>query len=86
MLYWITKTVEAFTVFVVFIFWWALSYSLLKALADSMLNRLIARFKPSSEDIKTVPFWKGIFKFSLLYPVGIGFVTFVFYLCYFLQG
>lgn len=81
----ILKITEAFTVFVVFFFWWSLSYALLKVLLDSMLNRLISIKAPTSEDIKTKPFWKRLRTFTTLYPVGVGIITFVFYLWYFLS-
>lgn len=85
MISWILGITEAFTVFVVFFFWWSISYALLKSLFDSMLNRLISRMMPAPQDIETDPFWKRMFTFSMLYPIGIGLITFLFYLCYFLS-
>ena len=85
MISWILGITEAFTVFVVFFFWWSISYALLKSLFDSMLNRLISIKAPTSEDIETKPFWKRLRTFATLYPVGVGIITFVFYLWYFLS-
>lgn len=80
-LYGISKIVEAVTVFVVFLFWWAISYSVLKALIDSIMRRVIAKYQPN--DSSKTGFWNYVYHFTVWYPVIIGTLLFLFYACYF---
>ena len=83
MFYWVGKITEASAVFIVFFFWWAFSYSLLRVLIDSCIDRLVDLYAPDEQAKVDDPFWRRVFRFHKLYPLSIGVATFLFYLYHF---
>lgn len=85
MLYWVGKINEAATVFIVFFFWWAFSYSLLRVLIDSFIDRLVDLHQPDEQANADDPFWRRMVRFHRLYTLSLGVATFLFYLYHFIS-